>query len=222
MLALEITKRRLFVHTNTQHERITVVKLTRLIVALMLGIIVAVSGCSKKEEKPKTPPEVGMQSPHAAGVPSVAGIRWTVPKGWVEGPPRQMRHATYMTLPAEGDAEGAECAVFFFGSGQGGDTEMNIERWVSQFENAGTPSRSKREVNGLQVTMLKLTGTYMGMGGGPMMQQQGGSKKENFELLGAIVAGPEGSVFFKLTGPKKTVDGIEGSFNDLIASLQKN
>ncbi len=195
----------------------------RFLAPLMLGVIIVLSGCSKKEEKPKAPPELATQSPHSTGgVPSVAGIRWTVPKGWVEGSPRQMRYATYMTLPAEGDAEGAECAVFFFGSGQGGDTEMNIDRWVSQFENAGTPSRSTREVNGLPVTQLKLTGTYVGMGGGPMMQQQGGGKKDNFELLGAIVAGPEGSVFFKLTGPKKTVDGIEGSFNELIGSLQKD
>jgi hypothetical protein len=46
-------------------------------------------------------------------------------------------------------------------------------------------------------------------------------KKTGFRLLGAIVAGPQGSVFFKLTGPAKTVAATEPEFNALIGSLTK-
>jgi hypothetical protein len=46
-------------------------------------------------------------------------------------------------------------------------------------------------------------------------------KKENFRLLGAIVEGPQGSVFFKLTGPASTIAAAEQEFDALIGSLTK-
>jgi hypothetical protein len=50
-----------------------------------------------------------------------------------------------------------------------------------------------------------------------MMQSQG--KKEKFRLLGAIVEAPQGSVFFKFTGPANTVAAAEEEFDELIESL---
>jgi hypothetical protein len=129
-----------------------------------------------------------------------------------------MRVATYMIQPAEGDTEGAECAVFFFGNGQGGDLQSNINRWVGQFENPGKPDQAKREVNGLSVTTVSVMGTYLAPGG-PMMQSQG--KKANFRLLGAIVEAPEGMVFFKMTGPEKTIASAEKKFDELVGSVTK-
>jgi hypothetical protein len=52
-----------------------------------------------------------------------------------------------------------------------------------------------------------------------MMMSSG--KKENYRLLGAIVAGPQGSVFFKFTGPAKTVAAAQPEFDALIASMTK-
>ena len=72
------------------------------------------------------------------GAASVAGIRWSIPNGWNEQPPRQMRVATYAVPAASGDAEGGECAVFYFGNDQGGGVEANIDRWVAQFEESAT------------------------------------------------------------------------------------
>lgn len=95
---------------------------------------------------------------------------------------------------------------------------MNIDRWVNQFENAGKPDRSTKEVNGLKVTLVEVAGTYLAPAG-PMMQSQG--KKENYKLLGAIVEAPDGSVFFKLTGPAKTVAAAEPDFNSMIDSITK-
>ncbi len=187
-----------------------------LVCVMMWGFFAA--GCSKEQQTPKqqAPPELTQGSGEPAA--SAGGVHWTIPRQWGQHPPRQMRVATYMIQPAEGDTEGAECAVFFFGTGQGGDVQSNITRWVGQFENAGKPEQSRRDVNGLPVTFVSVSGTYLAPGG-PMMQSQG--KKENFRLLGAIVEAPEGMVFFKLTGPTKTVGATEKDFDALVDSIQK-
>jgi hypothetical protein len=143
----------------------------------------------------------------AAGPGSAGGVIWKAPSRWAVGPERSMRAATYMVPAASGDPEGGECAVFFFGPGQGGSVQANIDRWIGQFEQPdGKPSaerakQNKEVINGLPVTMVDLTGTFAG--GGPMMGTSG--KKAGYRLLGAIVEGPQGVVFFKLTGPAATV-----------------
>lgn len=181
-------------------------------------VSVMISGCQKKEpDAPKAQQQDEMTAAHGTSN-AVAGIRWSVPERWGEHPPRQMRVATYMVPPADGDAEGGECAVFYFGSGQGGDVDANIERWAGQFENATAPQRSSKTVNGLNVTLVQIAGTYLAPAG-PMMEATG--KKENFRLLGAIVAAPEGFVFFKFTGPSATIAGAEAEFNQLVGSLTK-
>ena len=49
------------------------------------------------------------------------------------------------------------------------------------------------------------------------MQSQG--TKPGWRLLGAIVQGPHGPVFFKLTGPAATVGRAEHDFDAMLASL---
>jgi hypothetical protein len=196
------------------------------IVLITLGIVFL--GCNKKQqaEAPKElQPAQDQQLPQGhpdissmESASAVAGVKWTVPSGWTAGPQKQMRFATYMIPASTGDAEGGECAVFYFGGGQGGDVESNIQRWVGQFVDAGKPERSSQEVNGMKVELVNVAGTYTSPSG-PMMQASG--NKENYRLLGAIVTAPEGSVFFKFTGPKKTVGAAEKDFNALIASLTK-
>jgi len=152
------------------------------------------------------------------------GVKWTAPKRWVLGPEKPMRAATYRVPAAGADKEDGECAVFFFGPGQGGGVEANIERWIGQFEQPdGKPSgerakRQKEMINGLGVTTIDLGGTYAG--GGPMMGAAG-QKKTGYRLLGAIVDGPQGAVFFKLTGPAATVAAARGEFDGLLRSLAR-
>jgi hypothetical protein len=40
-------------------------------------------------------------------------------------------------------------------------------------------------------------------------------------MLGAIVEAPEGNVFFKLTGPAKTVAAAEKQFEALLKSVKR-
>jgi hypothetical protein len=145
------------------------------------------------------------------------GVTWQVPSRWSEQPPRQMRVATY-TVPAAAGSEAGECAVFYFGPGQGGGIEANVERWSRQFEGAPPAERTTRRVSGLEVTEVSLAGVYLAPGG-PSMQSQG--KKPGYRLLGAIVEAPEGNVFFKLTGPEATMKTGAADLRALLASLAR-
>jgi hypothetical protein len=152
---------------------------------------------------------------------SAAGIRWAAPASWKTEGPRPMRAATYSITPAAGDQGIAECVVNYFGPGQGGGIDANVERWKGQVLGAdGKPASAKvdkRTVRGVPITIIDASGTYTGMGG-PM---SGGSKPAaGYRLIGAIAEGPGGNVFFKLTGPAKTIAAEQKNFDQLLASIQ--
>jgi hypothetical protein len=152
---------------------------------------------------------------------SAAGLRWTVPAGWATEAARPMRAATYAIPPSIGDKAPGECVVSFFGAGQGGTVEANIDRWKGQFQGAdGKPAAAQvatRTSRGLKITTIDATGSYTGMGG-PMAPT--GAPAANYRLLGAIVEGPGGTVFVKFTGPVKTVAANQQKFEQMIASFQ--
>ncbi len=152
---------------------------------------------------------------------SAAGVRWSAPAGWKSEAARPMRAATYSIPLAPGDQGIAECVVNFFGSGQGGGVEANIERWRGQVLGAdGKPAVAKidkRSGRGVPITVIDTSGTYTGMGG-PMTP--GAKPVPGYRLMGAIVEGPGGSVFFKLTGPAKTIAAQQKNFEQLLASIQ--
>ena len=155
---------------------------------------------------------------------TAGGIKWTAPAAWKAQPERPMRAATYTIPKAAGDPEDGECAVFYFGAGQGGGVEANIERWIGQFEAPGggpadkLAKTSKATVNGLPVTRIDLAGTYKAAGG-PMMQAA--APKPGYRLLGAIVEGPQGAVFFKFTAPAKTAAAQQPAFEKLLQSVSR-
>ncbi len=157
----------------------------------------------------------------APAVSSVAGIAWTAPEQWEAQGARAMRAATYtIRTNREGTAE---CAVFFFGSDQGGAVGANIDRWINQFEQPdGTPSAeratsSHSEQSGWPLTQVEVAGTYTaGMGAAG----QGQEPQSGYRLLGAIIEGPQGAVFFKLTGPEAVVEDSRDEFAALLASIR--
>jgi hypothetical protein len=153
---------------------------------------------------------------------SAAGVQWMAPAGWTIQGPAPMRAATYTIPPAPGDQAGGECGVYFFGAGQGGSPDANIDRWTGQFTGAGgAPAAgkvAKRTVHGLAMTTLDVAGAYSGMGG-PMA---GASRTvPGYRLLGAIIEAPGGNVFIKLTGPARTIAANQQKFELLLASFQR-
>ena len=154
----------------------------------------------------------------AARAESAGGLQWTAPAGWKTLPPRPMRAATYVVPAAAGDKEDGECAVFYFGAGQGGGVEDNLQRWTSQFETSAKPQTAKKTINSLTVTTIDLSGTYVASGG-PMAPTK--TSKPGYRLLGAIVEGSQGTVFFKFTGPAKTVAAHQAVFDKMLATLRR-
>ena len=150
------------------------------------------------------------------------GLTWTAPAEWKAQGERPMRAATYSIPAVKGDAEPAELAVFFFGASSGGGVEANVKRWIDQFQKADGTSAAKdakvkkETIAGLPATTLDVKGTY---NGGAMMGPS--APKPGYRLLGAIVEGPGGNVFFKLTGPEKTVTSAEKPFRKLLDGLKK-
>jgi len=151
---------------------------------------------------------------------SVAGISWKAPEGWKAEAEKPMRAATYTVTAAKGDTENAECAVYFFGTGQGGSVEANIERWTGQFEGAKAPTPKKEKLGGFDVSSVELEGTYTP----PNMMNPNAPKTPHpgYKLVAMIVAAPQGNVFFKLSGPKKTVDASKDAFAKMIKGLTKS
>jgi hypothetical protein len=150
---------------------------------------------------------------------SASGVKWKAPAAWKSLGERPMRAATYLAPAAAGDKEPGEVAVFYFGPGQGGGVQPNIDRWIGQFpEKTGTPKTTKSTVAGMGVTMIDVSGTY-GAAMGPMSKEK--VNKPGFRLLGAIVEAPQGAVFFKFAGPAKTVAAQEAAFQGMIKAITK-
>ena len=155
----------------------------------------------------------------ATAAESAGGLQWTAPASWKAQATRPMRAATYAVPAAPGDKEDGECAVFYFGPGQGGGVDDNLKRWASQFQTDAKPQTAKKTINGLSVTTIDLSGTYLASAG-PMSPTK--TSKPGYRLLGGIVEGPQGGVFFKFTGPAKTVAASQAVFDKLLASVRKN
>lgn len=151
---------------------------------------------------------------------SVAGLQWIAPAAWKNIGSAPMRAATYQVPMAAGDHGKTECVVYFFGQGQGGPVDANMERWNSQFladSGKTAPARiSKRVVHGLAVTTINITGAYTGLAG-----PEGQSPSvAGYRLLGAIIDNPGGNLFLKFTGPVRTVTANQAAFEKLLGSFE--
>jgi hypothetical protein len=105
-------------------DRITVLCVLLAAVAVLLGG--SATGDAQTRPLPPGHPPTG-ESPVPPSVPAPApgsgtarqALTWTLPSGWTEeAPSSSMRRAQYR-IPGPGGP--AECAVFYFGPGQGGD-----------------------------------------------------------------------------------------------------
>jgi hypothetical protein len=168
---------------------------------------------------PIAQPSAAPAAAEAADAPSAGGLTWKAPPPFERRTPKSsMRVAEY---GLEGDAS-AELSVFYFGADQGGTVEANMSRWIGQFtqpDGSETKSkRSERTVKGIDVAVVEANGTFSGGMGMPGAPQQ--AAVPDAMLLGAIAKGPQGSVFFKLTGPRAAVEHAKAGFDGLLESLQ--
>jgi len=157
---------------------------------------------------------------HPGDAPAGQGLVWKAPAGWTsETPASSMRRAQYK-IP--GTAGPGECAVFYFGPGEGGDARANAARWAWQFRRVdgsaiGDAFKTREiKVGDIPVLMVEVAGTFVGgMGGGPS-----GPERPNYMLLGAIAKGPDANWFFRATGPRTTMEAQRAAFESMIRSIK--
>ncbi len=209
--------------------------LTKAIIAT--GAVLLLTACSSGEKAPpqtqgnqqpatqqaQQPAGQMQTNPHGGvAVTTVAGIDWTIPAGWAPAGEKPMRVATYLIDPADPKAE---CVVYYFGQGQGGATDANINRWINQVKQPdGSDSNAKAQRGTIaseccEIATVEVGGTYM-FSAGPMMQTQ--EERPDYVLLAGIAPAPQGNVFFKLTGPKANADKARDAFMTLLKSVKKS
>lgn len=153
----------------------------------------------------------------AADAPStfqVSEVTFARPEKWEwVATQSQMRKAQLKVPNASG--EPGEVVFFHFGSGNGGGTQANVDRWFRQFE--GNRDQIKARTEESKAGTSKLTyvfaeGTYLsGMPGGPQ------TPKPGFALVGAILEDPAGHVFVRFTGPKALVEAATPAFKKMVS-----
>src|ERR1044071_10457870 len=152
-----------------------------------------------------------------------SSLKFTVPAGWIEEErTSSMRVAQYRLPKAATDSEDASLVLYYFGQSQGGSTAANIERWVSQMKQADgsaakDPKQESFEANGLKVTTVDVSGTYVAEtapGSGTFHNNPA------YRLRAAVVQTPSGSYFVKLVGPEKTVAQWNDSFVSYLKSFE--
>ena len=191
-------------------------------------VAVACCGCSKNSGPAGTTTSAAQASPSSSrALQSVAGeLRTKVPEGWTtEKPTSDMRVAQYKLPKADGDGEDALLVVYYFGPGQGGSAQANIDRWINQMkqpDGGSSKDKAKTEtltINGLQVNTVDVLGNYSG---GMSADSAPSDSKAIYRLRAAIVDTPKGSYFIKLTGPEKTVAHWDQAYSAYLNSFEFN
>jgi hypothetical protein len=117
----------------------------------------------------------------------------------------------------------SEVVIFYFGAGQGGGVEANLERWYGQFvqpDGSATRERArvtKSKVASLEITRADVSGTYVA----PV--RPGASERhdeKDYRMIAAVVEGTSGPWFVRLLGPRAEVAAAEASFEAFLSSLR--
>jgi len=166
----------------------------------------------------------GIQFSLAAERDSLAGISFRPVEQWTTLPASGMRKAQWYYGPLEDEKDSAVCVVYYFGPASGGGVQANLDRWIKQMTlpDGRDPKEAAiqytLDVDGMTTHVLSLYGTY-----NESMTPMGGNAvaHENYRMAAVIFEGPQGSVFFKLTGPDYTARAMIEGFMPMIKDVKK-
>ena len=128
-----------------------------------------------------------------------------VPESWKQRESTSDMRLGELEIPAaEGDKEGAELIVYYFGAQGAGTRKANIDRWIGQFDAQGRQAKVLTgKARAGEYSLLDMTGTYQKPIGPPVAKKT--TTMPGARMLAVILATKEGDVYLKLTGPTKTV-----------------
>jgi hypothetical protein len=153
-----------------------------------------------------------------SGLFAPSRLAYDVPKDW-----KAVEPSSSMRMAQWSYARESEIVVFYFGAGQGGSVEANLDRWYGQFEQAdGKPTRERAKVTkskagALTITRADVQGTYRA----PV--QPGAAELHNeadYRMIAVVVEGPSGPWFIRFLGPAKEVAAGETSFDSFLSGLR--
>jgi len=145
---------------------------------------------------------------------TVGAFAFTRPTDWKSIEPTSPMRKAQLQVPGKDGGKPADITFFFFGEGNGGGVEPNVQRWLEQI--AGKPDSNKvepQEFNGVKVTLVSAEGTLKAA---PMAGIT--DELRDAALLGAILEHTDGAVFVKMTGPATLVKASREKFLALVKS----
>lgn len=152
-------------------------------------------------------------APSLPGGKTIAGISFVPPSHWKDLEASGMRQAQFRLPAVQDDQAEGEVNVFYFGAQSGGGVQANLNRWIGQMtleegvDAASAIERGTFTADGMNGHTVAVNGSYKSGGGRPM--GGGGEVLPGYRLVGVVLEGPEGSLFFKLTGPENTARVME-------------
>jgi hypothetical protein len=160
------------------------------------------------------------QTAPAASV-TLLNYQTVVPTGWTSKTPSSSMRLAEFTAPGASGGTGAEVVVYYFGPGQGGGPEANLERWKSQFSNpTGAPVYEKVTTDSTaaaKLTIAEYRGTYArGVGTGSSADQA----KPGQTLIAVVAETPRGTLFFQCFGASAEVDAQRAAYLRFVKSLK--
>ncbi|QDV13013.1 hypothetical protein CA51_28990 [Rosistilla oblonga] len=149
-------------------------------------------------------------------------IKMETPEAWKSVQPRSRIVEKEYSISKEGVEGSARLTMM----AAGGDIKANIDRWIGQFTAAdggsakGSAKQEKLDVAGNEVHLIELQGTFKeSMGGGPFAPGKT-VKREDYEMLGAIVVNDGRKFFIKMTGPKAIVEDQKAAFKAMLKGIK--
>lgn len=165
-------------------------------------LLIALGACSEPSltiyEAPKDSEETLLPAQEPAG-----SIRWQAPAGWRKRPAQGMRLATYLIPAKAGDGELSIVRL----AGEAGGDLANVNRWRGQLELPPLES-----LDGQVQRLASAAGE---------VRWVDFAAAQDKRMLGAILTDGSASLFFKLTGPKKTVAETKPAFLSFLRSLRR-
>jgi hypothetical protein len=208
---------------------------SRFLVTVVLSGLVALAGCGGGDKDESSNAAGSAADAHSApaqhpdarsGRATMAGVSFVAPSHWTPLGPSGMRKEQWRLAAVEGDSAAAEVNLFYFGENSGGGVQANLDRWIGQMvlpEGADPATAIERATfttpEGLKGHIVALNGGYKSGGGRPMGGD--GEVLEGHRLVGVVLEGPQGSLFFKLTGPEATARAMEKDLRAMVGSARK-
>lgn len=209
-------------------------RLTCVLFSLSLMMVISVPSFGQSSDKDSATADSGSSSKTEAGAGTATTemkpltfavaddkLMFEASGDWKSVTPKSRMLEMEIEVPKVGEDQTAGRLTMM---GAGGSIDANIQRWEGQFSqtdaSAAEAKTKKMKIDGMDVTMVDISGTFSQTMGGPF---SGGKKVESpdYRMLAAIIQTPgDGNYFVKLVGPAATISANETEFENMIKSAK--